>query len=77
MPVLLVCALVGLLPESDSHGRPLPTHTRWPLRRHPRIGLGARSPEERAVSPMHVLAGLLALGLFGYLLFALLKAERF
>jgi len=26
---------------------------------------------------MHVLAGLLALGLFGYLLFALLKAERF
>jgi K+-transporting ATPase KdpF subunit len=29
------------------------------------------------VSPMHVLAGLLALGLLGYLLFALLKAERF
>jgi K+-transporting ATPase KdpF subunit len=29
------------------------------------------------VSPMYVLAGLLALGLFGYLLFALLKAERF
>jgi len=26
---------------------------------------------------MHLLAGLLALGLFGYLLFALLKAERF
>jgi len=26
---------------------------------------------------MHVLAGLLALGLFGYLLFALLRAERF
>jgi K+-transporting ATPase KdpF subunit len=39
--------------------------------------MGARSPEERAVSPLHVLAGLLALGLFGYLLFALLKAERF
>jgi K+-transporting ATPase KdpF subunit len=29
------------------------------------------------VSALHVLAGLLALGLFGYLLFALLKAERF
>jgi K+-transporting ATPase KdpF subunit len=29
------------------------------------------------VSPIHILAGLLALGLFGYLLFALLKAERF
>jgi K+-transporting ATPase KdpF subunit len=29
------------------------------------------------LSPVHVLAGLLALGLFGYLLFALLKAERF
>jgi K+-transporting ATPase KdpF subunit len=29
------------------------------------------------MSPMYVLAGLLALGLFGYLLFALLKAERF
>jgi K+-transporting ATPase KdpF subunit len=29
------------------------------------------------LSPMHVLAGLLVLGLFGYLLFALLKAERF
>jgi K+-transporting ATPase KdpF subunit len=29
------------------------------------------------MSPMHVLAGLLALGLFAYLLFALLKAERF
>ena len=29
------------------------------------------------MSPMHVLAGLLALGLFGYLLFALLKAEKF
>jgi K+-transporting ATPase KdpF subunit len=29
------------------------------------------------MSPMHALAGLLALGLFGYLLFALLKAERF
>jgi K+-transporting ATPase KdpF subunit len=29
------------------------------------------------VSPLHVVAGLLALGLFGYLLFALLKAERF
>jgi len=29
------------------------------------------------VSPLHVLAGLLALGLFGYLLYALLKAERF
>jgi K+-transporting ATPase KdpF subunit len=29
------------------------------------------------VTPMHLLAGLLALGLFGYLLFALLKAERF
>jgi K+-transporting ATPase KdpF subunit len=29
------------------------------------------------MSPIHVLAGLLALGLFGYLLFALLKAERF
>jgi K+-transporting ATPase KdpF subunit len=29
------------------------------------------------VSPMHVLAGLLALALFGYLLFALLKAELF
>jgi K+-transporting ATPase KdpF subunit len=29
------------------------------------------------MTPLHVLAGLLALGLFGYLLFALLKAERF
>jgi K+-transporting ATPase KdpF subunit len=29
------------------------------------------------VSPIHILAGLLAFGLFGYLLFALLKAERF
>ena len=29
------------------------------------------------MSPIHGLAGLLALGLFGYLLFALLKAERF
>jgi K+-transporting ATPase KdpF subunit len=29
------------------------------------------------LSPLHALAGLLALGLFGYLLFALLKAERF
>jgi K+-transporting ATPase KdpF subunit len=29
------------------------------------------------MSPIHALAGLLALGLFGYLLFALLKAERF
>jgi K+-transporting ATPase KdpF subunit len=29
------------------------------------------------VSPMHILAGFLALGLFGYLLFALLRAERF
>jgi K+-transporting ATPase KdpF subunit len=29
------------------------------------------------MSPIHILAGLLALGLFGYLLFALLKAERF
>jgi K+-transporting ATPase KdpF subunit len=29
------------------------------------------------MSPMHVLAGLLALALFGYLLFALLNAERF
>jgi K+-transporting ATPase KdpF subunit len=29
------------------------------------------------VSPMHILSGLLALGLFGYLLFALLKAEKF
>ena len=29
------------------------------------------------MSPVHLLAGLLALGLFGYLLFALLKAERF
>jgi len=29
------------------------------------------------VSALHVLAGFLALGLFGYLLFALLKAERF
>jgi K+-transporting ATPase KdpF subunit len=29
------------------------------------------------LSPIHILAGLLALGLFGYLLFALLKAERF
>jgi K+-transporting ATPase KdpF subunit len=29
------------------------------------------------LSPMHMLAGLLALGLFGYLLYALLKAERF
>jgi len=29
------------------------------------------------LSPLHLLAGLLALGLFVYLLFALLKAERF
>ncbi len=29
------------------------------------------------MSPLHVLAGLLALGLFGYLLYALIKAERF
>jgi K+-transporting ATPase KdpF subunit len=29
------------------------------------------------MSPMHILSGLLALGLFVYLLFALLKAERF
>jgi K+-transporting ATPase KdpF subunit len=29
------------------------------------------------MSPMHILSGLLALGLFGFLLFALLKAERF
>ena len=29
------------------------------------------------MSAMHVLAGLLALGLFGYLLFALIKAEQF
>ena len=29
------------------------------------------------MTPMHLLAGLLALGLFGYLLFALLKAEKF
>jgi K+-transporting ATPase KdpF subunit len=29
------------------------------------------------LNAMHALAGLLVLGLFGYLLFALLKAERF
>jgi K+-transporting ATPase KdpF subunit len=29
------------------------------------------------LSAIHLLAGLLAVGLFGYLLYALLKAERF
>jgi K+-transporting ATPase KdpF subunit len=39
--------------------------------------LGAGSAGKVVVSAIYWLAGLLALFLFGYLLYALLKAERF
>jgi K+-transporting ATPase KdpF subunit len=43
----------------------------------PRIGGGDQSHGERIMNLMYWLNGLLALLLFGYLLWALIKAERF
>jgi K+-transporting ATPase KdpF subunit len=39
--------------------------------------VGIAAPRENAMSAMYWLAAVLALFLFGYLLFALLRAERF
>ncbi len=47
------------------------------VRPHARAGPGRRAPGRKAVSVMNWVSGLLALFLFGYLLYALIRAEKF
>jgi K+-transporting ATPase KdpF subunit len=59
------------------YGRYLSADSRGLVRDHPWPYLGAASPGADVVSIMYWLSGLLALFLFGYLLYALLRAEQF
>jgi K+-transporting ATPase KdpF subunit len=65
-------------PEPPNVGRRLSLVAGRALRGYARFDLGPRPPREIiVVTMMYWLSGLLALFIFGYLLYALLKAERF
>ena len=59
------------------HGRRVSAIARRPVRRHARPGQSVRASGQATMTGMYWLSGLLALFLFGYLLYALIKAERF
>jgi K+-transporting ATPase KdpF subunit len=59
------------------YGCDLSADSRGPICHHTRPRLGVAPLEGDLMSIMYWLSGLLGLFLFGYLLFALLKAERF
>jgi K+-transporting ATPase KdpF subunit len=59
------------------NGYCLPADSGRPVRRHAPTGPGHLAPGRQAVSVMYWLSGLLALFLFGYLLYALIRAETF
>jgi K+-transporting ATPase KdpF subunit len=70
-------ATVGRASSEVRGGYCLSADSRGSLRGEPRTRLGARPAGEVPMSLMYWLSGLLALFLFGYLLYALLRAERF
>ena len=68
----------GIAPAlGRGHGRYLSADSGRSVRDHPRPGLGVEPTGKDIMSAMYWLAAALALFLFGYLLFALLRAERF
>jgi len=74
IPFLLACpAYCG----ECRNGRYLSTDTGGFVRHYPRPGVGIQPPGKDAMTVMYGLGAVLALFLFGYLLFALLRAERF
>ena len=64
-------------PRSDSYGHHLYRHRDCFIRGNTRVGIGDRSTGKRVMRALYFFNGLLALLLFGYLFWALLKAERF
>jgi K+-transporting ATPase KdpF subunit len=70
--------LVGRIDFTEvfRYGRHLSDDSRRPLRRYSRAGVGLRAAREDVVI-IYGLAAVLALFLFGYLLYALLRAEQF
>jgi K+-transporting ATPase KdpF subunit len=63
--------------EGVGNGRYLSTDSRRPLFDHPWFGVGVQSTGKDVMTMMYWLLAPLALFLLGYLLFALLRAERF
>lgn len=83
IPALLVCALgfscrrAAAYAQEKRYGCGLSADARRLVCRYACAHLGPAPAEQDVVSFMYGLAGLLAVALFAYLLFALLKAERF
>ena len=61
----------------SSHGCRLSADAHGPVSGEPCLGVGARPPGQAIMNARYVLAGLLSLFLFGYLLYALFKAQKF
>jgi K+-transporting ATPase KdpF subunit len=68
---------VSIIKPWLSNGRGLSIIARRPIRADSWPGLGLGSARENLMSNMYWLSGLLALLVFGYLLYALFRAERF
>ena len=69
--------LTGISSGGYGDGRYLSTDSRRSISDHPRARVGVQPAGKAVMTTMYWLAALLALFLFGYLLFALLRAERF
>ena len=69
--------LRGIRSGEFENGRHLSIDSRRSVFGHARSHTSAGPPGKDAMTMMYALAALLALFLFGYLLYALLRAERF
>jgi K+-transporting ATPase KdpF subunit len=65
------------LPKGGRHGRRICIGCHCALRRDARTGLGDRSPQESAMTTIYLIGGLLCVALGAYLLYALIKPEKF
>jgi K+-transporting ATPase KdpF subunit len=63
--------------ETISYGRNFHRKHHRPLRCHALVGVGHFPTWRRGMSAVYVLSALLVLGLFVYLLYALIKPEKF
>jgi K+-transporting ATPase KdpF subunit len=65
------------LPKGDRRGRHISIGCHRAVRRNALAGLGDRSPQECPMTTIYLISGLLCVALCGYLVYALIKPEKF